>query len=408
MKTLHGIVSNESGRYTMASVRRMKRGADRISFSQWAIHNKLRALLLLHRGALCGLGALWRRSSEPAESGSLAAYGDNAPLKPIANAAFAHAHETALGKNLSALIPDDAFLCTLPPRFADPSTLSFVSVYLYDDRCEIGIIREKKLSAVFTMTPGSLEALESHLGRIQRYWNLHFPRDSFPTRLYLFNAPAGRLVEGFSVMPLSVKAGKTAYTGQAHLRALGCALAGGSGDVPTFPCKTVEPAMRMFGAAALLATAAVLVLTAFSILVPAMVTEVFQLKLKTYEARYGHIIGKDPEIQTVQRGSDSLARLISGARTKNAGRTQWARFLEAMGADRPVGLYFDKLGSEPVKGAPGAVAPTRPYSQPLCSSTRRISRPARPAACSRAPRRREICRPGRTRGSAHPRRRAAA
>jgi len=350
MPTFHGIVPDDTGRYTLASLHKNKSGGGKCRFSQWSFHDKI-PRPLLHRGVRCGLPVSWLRSPSGLVDKVLAAQDAAGRLLPAAETAVADLHKAALEYNLLAIVPDDSFLCTLPLYCAGASAPSFLSVFVTEAYCEIGVTVAMKLVAVFKMAPGSDEAVEAHLGRIRRYWNTVSPDEPFPNRVYLFNARTDLQCEGFIVVPLHVRIGNRNIGREAQLRALGCALAGVAGDVPLFPCPKTPSWVRRLRASLIVGTAAAVAIALLSLLVPLCMSGIAQRRLNAYESQYQNLMVNNTEIRTIQRRNDSLARSILRAQKKSSRQTHWGRFLDALGASRPPGLYFDKLGSEPVKGS---------------------------------------------------------
>jgi hypothetical protein len=355
MQSLHGIASSVDGRYVMVSLHKRKSGHYRCAVRKWPRHSKLRALLLLNRQVYCGVAASWQPATALPLGHGLAAGSPESPLRPIVDIVEAAIHTEALGDNLAKLLPDDAFLCSVPLFLGNPSVHSFLSVYLASGYCVIGVVIKKELSAVFTMAPAAPDALESHLGRIKRYWKHTRPHEPFPTQIYVFGNDGMFKSEEFSVHPLPVVLGNKTLIAEEELRALGCALAADTGGIAPFAVAQSDAVVRMVrsvgycGAAALVAVAAILTLA------PAVMTGFTGWKVRSSEASYRAAIINNPEIKSINAKNDSLAKGILKLRAKSARQTQWARFLQALGESRPDGLFFDKLGSEPVAGSASEV-----------------------------------------------------
>jgi hypothetical protein len=349
MPSFYGIAPDDSGAYTLVSLHLKKSGPGRVRIRRWSIHNKFQTFLLLHRVAVCGLPVSWRPASEASDTPGLTPIDDDGRFKPYGDPAIADMHAAALRNNCSAMIGSDAFLCTLPLYFADASIPSFISVFIRKDYCEFGVIRDKKLIAVFKMAPGLDTAVEGHLGRLRRYWVAAVPLEPFPERVYVLGGQGNLCLDGFSAQALTIKIRERTLAAEDELRALGLALVGLSGSAPSFPCAKVEKGVRAVRTAAILGGAALIVAAALCVLSGSVMRGVGEWKLKKNTAQYSRLFAGNREMQTLQRGNDSLARAVIGMQKKSARQTQWGRFLEALGASRPVNLYFDKLGSENVK-----------------------------------------------------------
>lgn len=355
MQTLHGIAPTDDGRYVMVSLRKKKSGVVHYSVRRWGLHDKIRTALLLHRGVYCGMPSFWQPAGAPAqEEKLLGAAGVNHRFRPSAGRLQARMHEETFADNLLALVPDDAFLCSIPLFYGDLSLHSFFTAYRANDFWVIGVIINKELRAVFKMAPGTVDALEAHLGRIKRSWKNAAPNEPLPEHVYVLNLDATPRCDEFFMHPLRVSAGKKVFA-EEELRALGCALAGNAGGVGFFPGAPSDGVVRIVRTAALAGGAVVLMLAALATLLPAALSGNVQLKVRSSEARYRTIITNNLELKTLCDRNDSLARTILQLQKKSSRQTQWGRFLDALGESRPVDLYFDKLGSEPAAGSASKV-----------------------------------------------------
>ena len=352
MQSLHGIASSVDGRYVMVSLRKRKSGRYHCVVRKWPHHSKLHALLLLSRQVYCGAAASWQPTTAIPPGHGLAAGSPESPLRPVVDPVEAAMHTEALGDNLAQLLPDDAFLCSVSLYLGDPSVHSFLSVYAAAGYYMIGVIVKKELSAVFTTAPATPDALESHLGRIKRYWKHARPHEPFPTQIYVFGNDGMFKSEEFSVHPLPVVLGNKTLIAEEELRALGCALAADTGGIAPFAVAQSDAVVRMVRSVGYCGAAAVVAAAVLLTLVPVAITAFTEWKVRSSEANYRAVIINNPEIKNINAKNDSLAKGILKLRTKSARQTQWARFLQALGESRPDGLFFDKLGSEPLAGSP--------------------------------------------------------
>jgi Tfp pilus assembly protein PilN len=341
------------GNHVMVSLRRKKSGAFYYSARKRNFYHKLRRLLLLHRRVFCGISSFWQ--SAGAFVGNEKLVGEiKHGFQPSADCAQVEMQQEAMADNLEALIPDDAFLCSIPLYFGDPLLNSFLSTYRAASYWMICIIINRELSVVFKMAPGT-DALESHLSRVLRYWktnglNVHLPQD-----VYLLNQEVACQCQGFTTRTLSVKVGKRVVIEEEELRALGCALVGHTGGVGPFPGPAADTTMRMVRAVATLGSAAIVIMATLFTLIPVVLSGNIQWKLRSLEARYRTILTNNQEIKGLCMRNDSLVTTISALQKKSAKQTQWGRFLDALGENRPNGLYFDKLGSEPAANSSSKV-----------------------------------------------------
>jgi hypothetical protein len=360
-RMLHGVVPDENGRYVMVSLRMGEPEQRRLCVRQWMAGDRLTPLRLLHRGIYCGVPAFWKAAIPQAHQGIIiaahregfAAWAERMPSED---------HIEAFSNNLLGLVPEDSYLCTVPFFFGDPSLHSFVSVHCIPaggDRkayFKIGVIFDKTLMAVFTLAPGTMDALESHLGRIRRFFSHLRRRRDFPEHLYIIGSSGAFSLQHFFCHPLSVKIGKRVVESIDELKALGCALTSAlvmsAGSVPFFSKPPKTGALRHLNAALLISSIAIIVATALAASAPYIMNRSLKRELQTRQTQYRSLIMNNPVIQTTIKHNDSLAASILRMNAQSGQRTVWGKFLQCLGAERPKGLFYEKLGSEP--GSPAS------------------------------------------------------
>lgn len=350
----YGIVSSGDGTFLFAGCEKTALGWRLTHIRRWSADSRLNNALLLHRGVVAATPCRWKRSGDGtgALSDPLVGALSEGAFIPLASGMAVSAYSDRLTGNLLAVVGDDAFLCTIPLALYNGEAQSFVSVYPAGQFYKIGIITDRTLSAVFTMAPATPQALESHLGRIKRYWHLRTGGGGaqFPDRLYVFGdgdlgtagwAPAAMRPE-CGTMGIDI-----ADTGV--LAAAGAALAADGGDcgtVPRFPVPSATAERAAFRGArtAVYAASAALVLCSLLLTAVVSVSLFFTHKsLARYTQEYRQVL---PDIALLTAQNDSLARAVLSTVSAGSRQTRWAQFLQFLGADKPEGLFFDMLASD--------------------------------------------------------------
>jgi hypothetical protein len=355
-----GIIPNEIGRYVMVSLSGEPKRL-RIAIHRWNIGDKLQMLRLLHRGVYCGIPSFWKSAASRAPQDILKAQSPDNTFTPWVDRMTASVHTEGLSDNLLALVPQDAYLCTAPLFCADATLHSFISVHVMaadHDRpayFKIGIVINTTLIAVYALTPGSENALESHLARMQRFFARACPHLAFPHHIYTLNGDYAFSSDHFLFHSLEVTIGNRTVREADELMALGCALAQHAGVVPVFSGSSGGGAIRRFRAAAWIASAAIVLIAALAACAPVIMNFFLEKKIYSCEQQSRFVIVNDSRIKAAITRNQSLATSIIRLSAKAADQTQWGRFWQALGTLRPEGLFFEKLGSEAAGASSGAV-----------------------------------------------------
>jgi hypothetical protein len=358
-RTVYGITPNDQGRYVLVSLHMGKRM--RLSVRRWNVGDKLQDLRLLHRGVYCGVPSFWKSASSPAVPDMLAAPGPDKGFIPWTDRTAAAVHTEALSNNLLALVPEDSYLCTVPFLCGDPSLHSFISVHAVpanqDQQAyfKIAVIVNKTLIAVFALAPGAFDALEFHLGRIRRFFGRCLQHVVFPEHVYVLGIENTFSSAHFLTHPLPTKIGHSTIHAEDELKALGCALAQYAGTVPVFAGPSKAGSSRHFRAAAWIAAFIILLATAFAACVPTLMNVFLRRELAVYGEQYHSVVINNPVITAAVARNDSLGASILKMNAKSRQRTNWGRFLQALGSERPEGLFYEKLGSETAGALSNAV-----------------------------------------------------
>ncbi len=357
-QTVHGIVPSESGFYTMVSLRGGEPGNGRITIRQWPIRNRLRTSLLLHRGVYCGIASSWKGPTSRLHEGMLTIDKSDRSCTPWVDPVTISSSSESLAGNLLALISDDAYLCTIPLCCGDASLHSFISIHAIRGELgkpqyfKIGIIVNQELRAVFALAPANSDIIESHIARLRRYFSRIQPDYPFPERVYLLAADhAAPDVPSF-LNPLTIKIGNREIREEQELKALGCALAQIKGTIPVFAGSSPSSAQRGLRSAALIASIFVLILSGLTACTPVFLNAFLKVRLHSIEQHYRSVFLDNPELKTMIIRNDSLTSSIFRLIERSDRSTQWGRLFQTLGEQRPEGLYFERLGSEPAASSP--------------------------------------------------------
>jgi hypothetical protein len=352
MSKLNGIIHDPDGNYVHATIERGSGKHKAAHVVRWSSRNVLRRFLLMTRSVTFGLASRWQTSSSSLQLETMVkAEGPSEQFGfPCGFESEYQLHYSALEACLEGIVPDYAYLTTLPLAFGTAEQPSFVTLHCDDDQCRIGITVEGGIAGNFTFPGTESSAIISHLGRIERFWKLRWASVPFPTSLYhigpidiAFQSEyAGKIRE------MELPEGMGADIGS--LQAVGAALAGESKDIARF-CGPTQASRRRTARRVTLAAGLALVIGGIAAAVtPALVNNHNNRKLRQYKQAYQEVLVSNKEIRSQIKQNDYLARSVLRLRKTLAHQTSWARLLEALGEKRPATLHLQRLGSMPVEG----------------------------------------------------------
>jgi hypothetical protein len=352
MKKTYGISIDDSGGYVMATMARSQRGWNVAKISRWESADRFRSLMLMHRGVYLSMPAHWESDRLAIEVDDRVRARENSPFSLVARSEMLDLHSRILDKNLQAVVPDDIFLATLPCAFGDPECATFVVVYRTDVCYKIGVVIDRELIAVFPMAPATPESLAGHMTRVRYYFTSIHPQKAFPAGLYLLNADNPFDTKEFIAHTLALPGDPAPWKQEAVLKAAGAALAG-IVDVGAVRFSGPSPAaqVRAIRSGAIIVSA----IMVLAVLVGSIGFGLYEFwmagRIKTYQVRYEKVLGQNAGYQKLLAENKALAAKILRLQSTFSERTNWGRLLQTLGDIRPDGLYFDRLGSEPVKGS---------------------------------------------------------
>ena len=344
----HGIITTEDGSFLMSSLEKTAQGWTVKRVRRWDTGNALNNLLLLHRGVVAAAPSHWKPANAPSSvsEGTLVSAQSIGPMAPHTGEAVITNYASRLSHNLLAVVPGDAFLCTIPLALGPSPVQSFVSVYQAPLFYKIGIIINGALAGVFTMAPASPQALAGHLGRIERYWAQTGAGAKVPGQVYLLGsseAPAGI---ASAASRLDCPGSGIDMSDTDALAASGAALAGEYGAVPRFAVDTAQASLRKARTAVYAISAGLVLCALLACAALPVLNAVAQGRLASYKKQYQTILASNPDLKVLLGKNDSLARLILSAHDAALDQTRWAQMLQTFGTIRPDGLFLEMLGSD--------------------------------------------------------------
>jgi Tfp pilus assembly protein PilN len=312
--------------------------------NEWPSINLPQNALLLSRSVLCGISAHWQPLTESSQEypGSL--------LYPRTNESASLACEQLLAANCAGMVPDDAFLCTLPLALGETKAGkagSFISVFKEAAFYKIGVTLDESLCAVFNLAPVQPGMLESHLGRISRFFQRLRPDLVFPTQVFClgFSAP--------DMPPYAITTLDSVPGDKQTMLAAGVALAHVAGQVPALRPATPRYALRRVRAALYGASAACMLVTLLACAAFPLAHFFLAADRDSGKARYQALLNANADIREMTSASEALAHKIIDEQAITLKQTRWTQVLQFLGDSRPAGLWFDMLGSETLNGQTG-------------------------------------------------------
>ncbi|NLG19236.1 MAG: hypothetical protein GX556_18075 [Fibrobacter sp.] len=343
MKKFSGIAATPDGFYVSATLNDAGGNWKLTGTSKWQIYNKQKSALLLDKSVCLGIESKWVRTF-PKESGPwCSASGEY--FTACTQPAHHQLHAEILDNNINGIFPDDAFLCTLPLNLLKDPEDSFISVYQKENDCRIGITLNRKLTAVFHASQSDFSNLQYLVARIERYWITLNTGMPFPDTIYTFNRQ-----KIFSDGQFSVRSINTLSEDPSVIKAIGAAFCHTGNNVPAFSGPSSGIKFRKIRKAALITSLILVAVPLISFAVLFSLNQSTISRVKKCKADYNNIIANNTEIKELLKSGESLAKKHIRLQRIATNQTDWGRFLYHLGSSRPDGLFFERLGSEPMPG----------------------------------------------------------
>jgi Tfp pilus assembly protein PilN len=341
MNKFHGITAVSDGTYVQVTAAKKPDGWHLTTKTSREIADILRNSLQFTKLLNLGIECHWVRIL-PDDSESLVTSSESSYLSPCIHNAQLTMHKQLLEKNLGGCYPDDAFLCTLPlhmSKSVPPD--SFITIFKDESVFKIGIVTNKKLSAVFSLPSLMFAQLSGFLERIRRYWSDISKGNAFPSHVFTFNNQDISPGNQFTLQTIRLP-----VTAASEIKAFGLALCPLEPVVPSL-CGATKSSDFRFVRTTVYAISALIVLMAL-LFTGYMYYDVYSSEkaVKKCESDYKNILNKNIDIRTLTQAGESLAKKLLRVEKFAATPTYWSRFFELIGSIRPKALYFDRMASE--------------------------------------------------------------
>jgi Tfp pilus assembly protein PilN len=276
------------------------------------------------------------------ESDHLVTSFESSCLSPCIHQSQLSLHNQLLEKNLNYCYPDDAYLCTIPLQLSkNLPPDSFIAIYKEEYVFRIGIIIERKLSAVFSLPTLLITQLSFFLERMRRYLIEKSSYKQFPTVVITFNNQDINPGDQFIRQTIQVPT-----TDIAEIKAFGIALCSLEQSVPSF-CGPTKASLYRHVRTAIYAVSSIIVIIAL-LFTGYLFFDTYKCNKAVQEcdSEYKNILNNNNDIRSLTSTGESLAKKLLRVEKFAAAPTQWNRFLELIGSIRPKTLYFNRLASE--------------------------------------------------------------
>lgn len=341
MNAFHGIAATSDGTYVHVTAVKTKTGWKMKCKSHWQIGDLLRNSLLFTKFINLCIECKWIRTL-PEDLTHLVTSSESLHLSPCIHQSQLTLHTQYLEKNLNRCYPDDAFLCTIPLYLATNAPPdSFMTIYKDESQLKIGIICNRKLSAVFSLPSLMFGQLSGYLERIRRYWSKITGKVDFPSIVYTINNQDIHPGEQFSLKTVQIPS-----TDTSEIKAFGVALCSLDQAVPSLQGPARASSFRFIRTAVYSISACLVLCGLFATGYTYYDIENKKKSLHHCEIEYKNILNNNNEIRTLTATGESLAKKILRIQKFAATPTHWNQLLELIGAIRPTSLYFDRFASE--------------------------------------------------------------
>lgn len=341
MNKFHGITVVADGTYVQITAAKTTEGWKLTGKKSREIADVLRNSLQFTKLLNLGIECHWIRTL-PDESEALVTSSESSHLSPCIHHAQLSMHKHLLEKNLGGCYPDDAYLCTLPLHMSKSTPPdSFITVFKDDSVLKIGIITNRKLSAVFSLPSLLFAQLSGFLERIRRYWTDISKGSEFPSKVFTFNNQDIHPGNQFTLQTIKLPVSQAS-----EIKAFGLALCSLEPVVPSL-CGATKSSYYRFFRTAVYAISALIVIATL-LFTGYMYYDVFSSgkAVRKCESDYKDILNNNTDIRTLTLAGESLAKKLLRIEKFAAAPTHWNRFFELIGSIRPKPLYFERMASE--------------------------------------------------------------
>ncbi|MCX7726764.1 MAG: hypothetical protein N2053_07930, partial [Chitinispirillaceae bacterium] len=341
----YGITVTEDGSFVCAKIAFDKKKRWYVEkFFKWDSHSFLRNYFLLHRGVILGLPAHWVRIP-PSDLREIKVLEDGNVFKLcFKEPEFTH-FTKLIENNLVGICPDDAFLATIPLCFGESIPSSFISIFDDRKRVKIGVVIEEKLYYVLNVKVNSYKEIEGYIALIERYFQKQLPKLSFPQVKYIIGNLPFEVTSQQRINYINIP-----IEDISELKAIGCALCGVSGKVPSLDNKLRKSSYRLMRATLFYGCTSIIVLALLCTLLVIGLNIKLDKELNKVKYSYNNLISENKEIKKMIDTGDSLSNIIIKLNNMISKPAKWGKFLHFIGKERLKEIYYERLGSEIISG----------------------------------------------------------
>lgn len=342
-KNVTGIVLNDEGSLTSVTMAFSGSKYSVRSISKWETHDIWRPLLLPSTGVTFGISSHWLRTGTIPDG--YIDCGDKGNFTACTPGDQINLQIEAFQSYIGNMVPDDLFLCTIPLAFVDNCTGSFLSLYSTAEFVKVAFIKDSILQLVFTFPAGNHSKIAKNLLRLEYYWKNRFDIP-FPKTAFVF----GRNLENFQCSSHTIDKvelpNKLSSQDFASLKAVGVALYKLWPSLPSysnFSSKKSPVRALIRTGAVVMGGLAVLISTIFP-----LTNYISSVQLNKCESQYRMILQDDSVVKKSLARGQELAHKADRLHSLQSRPARWSSLMQKLGEIRPQGLYFDRMGTEPV------------------------------------------------------------
>lgn len=343
-KTAHAVYAAGDAGYVTATVVRTDDAWRVKRVRRWSA-TPLRKMLLLGTGVCLAVPSHWRKGVAGRDEVVAGDEGEDVLSARASNTELEH-HLGELSGNITAVIPAEAYLCSIPLSLLPDAPESFLAVRQMSNFAEIGLIQDRFLTAVFRLAPSGPDVLAGHLERLRRYLIRCAPQRPLPEKVYVIGGESPPIDVSFDVEALPTARFGMGELDDSQIRAVGAALADARPVVGLLHGETDESATRGFRAALVAGAAAVLVASVATVGGSLAYDFAQEHMLRARRKQYQRVLDENNDIRRLSDNATNLAARILELEQTLASQTRWTELLELLVEKRPKGLRFEQLGSE--------------------------------------------------------------
>ncbi|MFP4013109.1 MAG: PilN domain-containing protein [Chitinispirillaceae bacterium] len=340
-----GIVPTEDGTFVSVTFRKRSGSWSPGPVRTWPMTESVKSAITLSRGVVLGITSDWVRNGT--DNRDVLFTRAESVLKSCADSKQSEIYTRALSGSLIGVVPDDAFLLTLPLMFTRNAPESFISVFQEGKITRIGVVTNKKLQGVFVFPCSSSSEIQSFITRIRRYWKHVLKRGDFPQTAFTFDKSSPDTnYDGIPVEPVSFP---EEIRGANALRAAGSALA----ILFSVPAYTLSPEDRFsrLRPTALKITLLLLIAGFLLSAVPTALNFISRRELVKKEEIYNTYLKENQDIRRLNRTAVELSDQILSVKETYSRMSNWGKLFQLLGITRPQNLYFDRFASDQISGS---------------------------------------------------------